>query len=334
MKEPYSIIHLDIARKYFSPEALQELIACLSENGIAQLELYFSDNQGFRFALDNMTFSVNGKHYDLRPTLGDGLADEASGMCPDGTDMFLTEDDMTTLLSYAKQKGVEIVPAFDMPGHMGAILRFFPQFRYALRGETSITSLDITSTEAVAFSHAILERYAHFFANNGCRYFNAVCDEFVLELGGFASLAAAGQLEVFRDYAASVISLIQSCGLIPRVFNDAVCYENNRSFDLDSAAEVCYCIPSTGAAACIAESHKIINGSSELFWVMGVPSWQTSADKIHNFQPRYFSDGTSTDAAAAMLCFWCDKANAQTESEFLQTAKPIIEAFGRKMSAS
>ncbi|MGN1451265.1 MAG: family 20 glycosylhydrolase, partial [Eubacteriales bacterium] len=56
----YNIVHVDCGRKYFSPESLKKIIDNAAAAGFNQVELYLSDNQGFRFALDDMnTYSLN-----------------------------------------------------------------------------------------------------------------------------------------------------------------------------------------------------------------------------------------------------------------------------------
>ena len=51
----YKIMHLDAARKYFSVENIKDLIDTSADAGFNQIELYLSDNQGFRLGLDDMT---------------------------------------------------------------------------------------------------------------------------------------------------------------------------------------------------------------------------------------------------------------------------------------
>lgn len=331
MSRAYSIVHLDIARKYFSPEQLHAFIDCLSENSIDQLELYFSDNQGFRLAVDDMVFNVNGVSYDLSKALGDGITDSSSGMTPDGSGKYLSAAEMTDIINYASIKNVEIVPAFDMPGHMGAILQYYPQFCYKAGDEQSVTSLDFTSPEAIDFSLAVFERYVSFFATNGCRHFNAVCDEVALEMGGIERIYNDGRLEQLINYITKLVGIIKDHEMVPRIFNDALYYGNDPAYDTDSSAEVCYCIPSGGSAAKIAKTHPMINGSTDLFWVMGVPDWQVDIQRIRSFKQELFSDGSTAKTAGNMLCFWCDKANAMTGEEFLSAAAPLINVFGIKL---
>ena len=45
----YRIVHLDAARKYYSPEEIKTLIDHMAKNDMNQLNLYLLDNQGFRY---------------------------------------------------------------------------------------------------------------------------------------------------------------------------------------------------------------------------------------------------------------------------------------------
>ena len=55
----YNIVHVDAGRKYFSPANLKAIIDNAAAAGFNQVELYLSDNQGFRFALDDMTITTD-----------------------------------------------------------------------------------------------------------------------------------------------------------------------------------------------------------------------------------------------------------------------------------
>ncbi len=52
------VFHLDAGRKYFSVQYIKQILDTMAEANFNQLELYFSDNQGFRFALDDMTVTT------------------------------------------------------------------------------------------------------------------------------------------------------------------------------------------------------------------------------------------------------------------------------------
>lgn len=137
----YNIVHVDAGRKYFSPTSIKAIIDNAAEAGFNQVELYLSDNQGFRFALDDMTVTTStGNTYDLSAALGDGYT-ASDGKCPDGSDKYLTQSEMTDIIAYARSKNVEIVPCVNAPGHMGAILEEFSDFRYTSGWQTSKSSI-------------------------------------------------------------------------------------------------------------------------------------------------------------------------------------------------
>ena len=100
-----------------------------------------------------------GNTYDLSAALGDGYT-ASDGKCPDGSDKYLTQSEMTDIIAYAKSKNVEIVPCVNAPGHMGAILEEFSDFRYTSGWQTSKSSIDLGNAEAVAFALAITDKYA------------------------------------------------------------------------------------------------------------------------------------------------------------------------------
>ena len=125
----YKIVHLDAARKYFSVENIKDIIDTAADAGYNQIELYLSDNQGFRLGLDDMTVTTAFGSYDLTPALGAGYSQ--SPHYTDGKEIWLTQQEMDEIISYANRKGLDVVPCINAPGHMGALLEAFPQFRYS-----------------------------------------------------------------------------------------------------------------------------------------------------------------------------------------------------------
>ena len=56
------IFHLDCGRKYFTVDQIEGIIDQLAANNYTHIELAFG-NDGFRFLLDNMAVTVDGKTY-------------------------------------------------------------------------------------------------------------------------------------------------------------------------------------------------------------------------------------------------------------------------------
>ncbi len=339
----YRVVHLDAGRKYYSTENLRKIIDNAAAAGFGQLELYFSDHQGLRFALDDMRVVTPQRTYDLAGAPGDGFGEEGNN--PDGTDKYLTEPEMDALIAYAAEKGVEIVPAMGAPGHLGAVL-MQPDAEH-LRYPGSRGSVDITRAEGRDFALALLEKYAVYFASRGCRYFNFCADEFANDLGehrmGYEMIYMNGMYkEHFVPFFNAAAAMIKSHGLIPRCFNDGVFYnEDDEGVGFDREVEICYWthgwegyrLASAGYLA--AKGFRLINADSTYYWVLGKNEWPEGAGKAADFEPDHFNNCEGRiEAAGAMMCFWCDMADSDGPDEGAAVAEKtagIIAEFGRTL---
>ena len=271
----HKILHLDCGRKYFTKEWIIALIHEMAAAGYNELELDFSNNEGFRFALDDMdvtfmTASGVERSIDLTPALG-GDADGSATDTP-----WLTQADMDEILSVARGEDIAIVPLLNSPGHLGRILdTVAPEYRYQ-----NSNSLDITSDDAKAFGIALIQKYAAYFADEGCEYFNMGCDEFANDLYssggmGFGHLVSAGRYGDFADYVNSLAGVLKSLDLTPRAFNDGIYYNNDTSVSFDQDIQVCYWSSgwngyAVGSAATIVEEgHAVINTNGDYYYVLG-----------------------------------------------------------------
>lgn len=329
----YSIVHVDAGRKYFSVENLKTIIDNAAAAGFNQVELYLSDNQGFRFALDDMTLTTGYGTYDLTGALGDGYSDGSKH--PDGTDQYLTQGEMDEIISYANGRQIDIVPCINIPGHMGAILEEFPSFRYS----TSSSSIDLDNEEAVAFALALTEKYAKYFASRGCKYYNVGADEYANDMSsmGFEGMGAdlyTKFVELLNDAA----DIILAEGMIPRAFNDGFYYKDySISVEPNKAYEICYWTSGwwgydvASASTIAAKGHKMINTNGDYYWVLGDSTWQCSAEKAAQFDQTVFSGSTISNPAGSMFCIWCDVANADGRdggTAVVADTAAVISAFG------
>ena len=332
----YNIVHVDAGRKYFTPGELKAIIDNSAEAGFNQVELYLSDNQGFRFALDDMTLTTDYGTYDLTPALGDGYS-TSDGKAPCGSGKYLTQEEMDDIIAYANSKGIDIVPCINVPGHMGAILEEFTGFRYKKYSSTSKSSIDLSNAEAVAFALALTEKYATYFASRGCKFYNVGADEYANDLSsmGFEGMGATLYtkfVQLLNDAAAIITDL----GMTPRAFNDGFYYQDyNISIEPDKAYEICYWSSGwsgydVAAASTIAnKGHKMINTDGDYYWVLGNTSWQCSASKASGFDYTYFSGKeTISKPAGAMFCIWCDNGAADSAASVISKTESTIDAFG------
>lgn len=339
----YNIVHVDAGRKYFSPTSIKAIIDNAAEAGFNQVELYLSDNQGFRFALDDMTVTTStGNTYDLSAALGDGYT-ASDGKCPDGSDKYLTQSEMTDIIAYAKSKNVEIVPCVNAPGHMGAILEEFSDFRYTSGWQTSKSSIDLGNAEAVAFALAITDKYAKYFASQGCKYYNIGADEYANDLSsmGFENMGSALYTK-FVEFMNSAADIIVGYGMTPRAFNDGFCYNKNEYNSVtvapSKAYEICYWSSGWGgynvasAKTLSSNGYKLINTNGDYYWVLGNFGWQCSANKASGFDYTNFSGNTKISSpSGSMFCIWCDFGNtngADGGTQVVSKTADVIAAFG------
>ena len=118
--------------------------------------------------LDDMSLTVGDKTYasdDVKRAVENGT--NAYYNDPNGN--HLSESEMTDLISYAKDKGIGLIPTVNSPGHMDAILNAMkelgiekPNFNYF--GKESERTVDLDNEKAVAFTKALIDKYAAYFA--------------------------------------------------------------------------------------------------------------------------------------------------------------------------
>jgi hexosaminidase len=92
---PWRGLLLDVARHFFSVDVVKKQIDLLAFMKMNVLHLHLTDDQGFR---------IESKTYPKLHEMGS-----------DG--QYYTQEQMRDILRYADERGVRIVPEFDLPGH-------------------------------------------------------------------------------------------------------------------------------------------------------------------------------------------------------------------------
>ena len=272
----YKILHIDAGRKYTSLASLKTMVDYVAINGMNQIDLYLSDNQGLRFGVTDsegkFIISANGTTYDMTPALGyyDNSAAEPS-KSTDKINNWLSPAEMKELILYAAAKGVDIVPSINMPGHMAAILQGSDDERVSAFGKTfwsqsesthySNESLDMGNVEAVNFALALLDTYCNYFygitdadGKRLVKYFSIAADEYgqdLLDSGvvpansgfGTAYMMRNGEYKYLVQFLNRAGNVIKSYGMTPRAFNDAFLSDGNndaKALGLDTDYQLYY----------------------------------------------------------------------------------------------
>jgi len=321
---PYWIFHLDCARKWFTIANVKSLIDSCYSSGLNQIELHFSENEGFRLALADMTVSANGTTYDLTPCLG-GV---------ESPNNWYTQSNMDEIIAYAQSKGIDVVPSFDMPGHMGRILSIFTQFKM-----NNTNTLDIKNSAAVNFAKAVVDKYAKYFVSRGCHFYNIGYDEIMGYGVGFPQLYSNGDFQYVVDFANGLFEVVESNGLKPRAFNEVFYYAQDYKYYTSKDAQVLYwtnAIPNSDEASPAALQtfgYQLINSNHDWYWVLGNPTISVTAETLRNADVlKGFAENTLPhNGYGAMFCVWCDSTSTQSGdggAGVVASVTPLIQAFG------
>jgi len=102
---PWRGLSLDVSRHFISMPVLQRNVDALAAVKMNVLHLHLSDDQGFR---------LQSREFPQLQDLGS-----------DG--MYYSQAEMRELIAYASDRGIRIVPEFDMPGHSTAWFVGYPE---------------------------------------------------------------------------------------------------------------------------------------------------------------------------------------------------------------
>lgn len=309
------IVHIDCGRKYFRAADLKKIIDYAADNYYTDVELAFG-NDGLRFLLDNMTLQVGDKTYDgsiVTPAIQNGN----KAFYNTGTNE-LTESEMTDIISYAREKGIGIIPMFDAPGHLQAVVKAMetlgmsPVYTTPTTSGTSVNyAIDTTDNASTSFVKALMQKYITYFKKQGCTMFNFAADEC-----GFSGMTT----DAYTSYAKFVnelAAMVKNANMTPMAFNDGIYHLNLKTnTDFDTSIVVCYWDATdtkyAPAADLASRGFKILNTNNKWYYVIGIESgsWFGYQFAINNMKTYdcLTIDGNNkqTMPVGCMAAIWCD----------------------------
>lgn len=349
--EFYRIVHLDCGREYFTKQWIIALINEMSAAGYNQLQLAFG-NGGFRFCLDDMAVSgytneqvknaieAGNEHYN---TYGDDEKGPTNGewIAYNPEVNSLTESEMNEIISHAQAKGIEIVPMFNTPGHMHALLAAMQELGMS---NVSVKNgcMNLSNTSAVSFTKELVEKYVSYFKSKGCNYFHLATDE-------YSSFNTA-----FYSYANSLVDIAVAHKVTPRVFNDS--FQTNGSTYIKKNSnyptQVCYWYNGNGSVSANVVNnagYSLINTNHDYYYVSTNEYWNlyregytfvgdynesTWIKKAEDFSNTVFHGTNINSPAGSMFCIWCNTPGKNTETEIAEQIRMILRVLGARMQNS
>lgn len=317
--KPYRAVMLDCGRKYFTFDQIKTLIDTMAQYGYNQLQLSFG-NGGCRFLLDTMDLT----YVDSKLT-SDYVREQiiAGNGVFNGDKSYLTQSEMTGIISYANSKGIEIVPMLNMPGHSKAI-------DYAISGQKD-DSLDTTNESVRKFAFALLKKYVDYFKSQGCSYFHFGSDE-------------SGEKGTnMSTFLASCANIIANAGMRPRAFND----ETKLGTDaLPNFVQITFWVQgyvnnNSATASELAGTYQLINTHGRWYYVVDSGTAETGKSVQYNSSVRvelpmtkktglslwpsserayfdsYSSNVSGDSHKGTMFCIWCDNSTGMPSSDII-----------------
>ena len=305
------------------------MIDYAAESNYTHVELAFG-NDGLRFLLDDMSVEVNGTTY---------ASDKVTSAIKQGNKEFydagtneLTQSEMQQLIDYAREKKIGIIPMFDAPGHLQAVIRGMQALGLNVVYTTPTTSgtsvnwaINPTDTASLAFVKALMEKYVAYFAKYGSsKYFNIAADEC-----GFASMSTE-QYTAYATFVNSLAAMVKGYGFTVMAFNDGFYYQNKTTTeDFDTDIVICYWDASANkyapASALASKNFRIINTHNKWYYVIGNEStgWYGAEWSKSNMTGQYskcnVTDGDYQTNYGCMNAIWCDNPSANVNMANVET---------------
>lgn len=254
---------------------------------------------------------------------------------------------MNDIFAAANEIGIEIVPLFNTPFHMEAVITAMGQLNIqdAYYGNNK-ACLNLSNDYATAFVKALMQKYITYFQGNGCKYFNFGADEYV---GGWNT--------TFYNYANEIVSMISAAGMKARIFNDSFRSDSNNGYV--SGAQVCYWASNSGYASTKAVyeyAKEIINTNQDFYYVVNKDTQQATwyphtyytfsgsydeakwVDYAKTFSnTTYKNHGSNNNGAesitpvGSMFCIWCDNPSHKDETQIAKEIRMILRVIGVRM---
>lgn len=207
-------IMLDVARHFHDVKRVKGVIDQMALYKLNRLHLHLSDDQGWRLAITA---------YPKLSKVG-GRGDHSR---PDAPAQFYSAEDIRSIVRYAAERHIEVVPEIDMPGHSGAAARAYPAYFDGL------VTFNPAKPETYRFIDTVLGELASLFPG---RYIHFGGDEVWVEKTRWAQmpevlamaqdLTPAGQAPQMKfveaEFARRMVQLIRKHQRVPIAWDEVI----------------------------------------------------------------------------------------------------------------
>jgi hexosaminidase len=327
---------LDIARKHFSAEWIEDRIREMGDLKLNQLQLHLSDDQAFRVESDSHPEVVSDPH--------------------------LTKDELRRIVELANSRHITVIPEIDSPGHLGAVLDAHPGLRLRdADGDPAPGAIDISDPRSARLVDDLLREYAPLFRDQPGPgpYWHLGGDEYRALMrsdpeAAYPDLAEAARREHgsragVRDLAAAWLNdraeTVRKAGFTPQVWNDG--QHAGGVVEPSRPRQVAYWtgkeIGARPPGEYLREGWEVVNLNDEyLYYVLGEPNEFTypTGERIYEEWTPAVLRGSEPEPAeltgpdrvvGGRFAVWCDLSGAQTAAEVARGVRMPLRAVAQKL---
>ncbi len=320
---------LDIARKHFTADWIEDRIRELGDLKFNQLGLHFSDDQAFRIESDTHPEIVSPQH--------------------------LTKAQVKGIVDLAASRHITVVPEIDSPGHLGAVLAAHPELQLRnAQGVPTRGAIDISKDASAALLDDLLDEYAGLFPGGqwhlgGDEYQALTVSD---PEASYPQLAAAareahGSGATVADLATGWLNdradTVRAHDRTMRAWNDGF-FRGTSVKAADDLVVAYWTGKEIGArppAEYLSAGRKVVNYNDEyLYYVLGEPQtfvYPTGRRIYEQWTPRVLRGTTPVPARydgqilGATFAVWCDLANSQTQDQVAAGIRMPLRATVQKL---
>ncbi|WP_449485481.1 beta-N-acetylhexosaminidase [Streptomyces avidinii] len=327
--KPQRGLNLDIARKNFTPDWIEDRLREMADLKLNQLGLHFSDDQAFRIESDTHPEIVSDPH--------------------------LTKAQVREITALAARLHIAVIPEIDSPGHLGAVLRAYPALQlHDVRGRVVKGAVDIANPAAAKLVDELLREYLPLFPG---AIWNLGADEYQALVyrdpqTSFPQLAAAARERYgangrVQDLATGWLNdradVVRSAGRQPTAWNDGFFTGGVVQPAEDIGVE--YWTGKEGGVRppleYLREGRKVVNLNDEyLYYVLGEPNdftYPTGRRIYEEWTPLVLRGTTAVPESfdgqilGARFAVWCDLAGSQTQAQVAEGIRLPLAAVSQKL---
>ncbi|GAB2522710.1 beta-N-acetylhexosaminidase [Paramicrobacterium agarici] len=122
---PWRGLMLDVARHFLPKREVMRVIDLMAVHKLNTLHLHLTDDQGWRLQIDAFPRLTERGGWRSDSQRGHGPNATMTGRPHGG---WYTKDDAREIVAYAAERGIDVVPEIEMPGHVQAALSAYPEW--------------------------------------------------------------------------------------------------------------------------------------------------------------------------------------------------------------